>query len=127
VVGGFDNISGLKGTFAETATTSFEDGMAHSVLGVATYGPVTGSGTYDPVETSQKALIGEVFHEIGVAAASGIRPTSRVWAATDTVNKRKHTFKGTLKTADITVGALGKATISFEIMPDSIPQVCTTA
>jgi hypothetical protein len=126
VIGGFDSIGGLSAKFAKTEVTAFEDAMTHYVLGCADYGPVTGSGSYDPLETSQKALLGELFHEAGSATAA--RPTSRVWAAVDTVNKRTHRFKGKISGGGVnTVGAKGKATFDIEITLDSVPQVCTTA
>jgi hypothetical protein len=125
-VGGFDTIGGLSGKFTKTETTAFGDAMVHNVLGVADYGPVTASGTYDPGDTSQKALFGEIFHE--AASATAARPTARVWAAVDTVNKRTHRFKGRVSGGGInSVGVKGKASFDLEIMLDSVPQVCTTA
>jgi hypothetical protein len=126
VVGGFDSIGGLGGTFDTDDNVAFEDAMHHTVIGPASYGPVTASGTYDPLETSQKALFGEMVHEAG--AATTVRPAVRVWAAVDTVNKRSHRFKGRLiEFIPGPAGARGKTPVSIKIAVDSIPQVCTTA
>jgi hypothetical protein len=125
VVGGFDSIGGLTAKFAKTEHVGFEDAMTHYVLGTADYGPVTGSGTYDsPSEASQKALFREVFHE--AACSTAARPTSRWWRATDTVNKRMHTFKGPLSGGGISaVAKNGKASIEIEITLDYVPHACT--
>jgi hypothetical protein len=100
--------------------------MTHYLLGIADYGPVTVSGTLDPSDTSQKALFNEIFHE--AASATAARPTARVWAAVDSVNKRTHRFKGKVSGGGIgSVAKNGKASFELEITLDSIPQACTTA
>lgn len=125
-IGGLDNIGGLTGKFSKTEANGFEDAMTHYVLGIADYGPVTVSGTLDPSDTSQKALFNEIFHE--AASATAARPTARVWAAVDSVNKRTHRFKGKVSGGGIgSVAKNGKASFELEITLDSIPQACTTA
>jgi hypothetical protein len=127
VIGGFDSIGGLQAKFSKTETTAFEDAMTHYVLGSAEYGPVTGSGTYDsPSEASQKALFGELFHE--AASAMAARPTRRWFRATDSVNKRMHTFTGRITGGGVNaIGAKGKASFDIEITLDYAPHVCTSA
>jgi len=123
-MGAFDTLGGLTAKFSKTEANGFEDAMNHYVLGIAEYGPITGSGTYDPGDTVQKALFHEVFHE--AACSTAARPTSRWWRATDTVNKRRHTFKGSLSGGGIdAVAKNGKAAVSIEITLDYVPHVCT--
>jgi hypothetical protein len=103
--------------------TSFEDTMVKSVSGRLAYDPINFSGNYDPGDAAQKVMAGDIFHE-GVVAQSAV---VRVFSATDTVNKRKHSFKGYITKFAVNAGVKNKATFSMTVTPLSKVQVCTTA
>lgn len=121
-IGGLDSFD-TGATREMLDVTSFEDTMYKSVPGRVTFDPITLSGNYDPGDASQKVMVGDLFHEGKVASAT----TVRVFSATDTTNKRKHSWKGYVTTAKINAGVKNKATFSMTVVPISKVQVCTTA
>jgi len=122
VIGGMDNID-LGITRDMIDVTAFEDTITKNVPGRVMQDPITLAGTYDPGDTAQKVIVGDLFHEGVVAAAA----TVRVFSATDTVNKRKHSWKGYVTSGKIGVPVKGKSNFSMTILPISKVQVCTTA
>lgn len=122
VIGGMDNFS-INAMREMIDVTSFEDTMNKSVPGRRNYDPITLSGNYDPGDAAQKVMVGELFHEGKVAHTT----TERVFSVTDTINKRKHSFKGYVASAQIGGGVKDKTTFSMTVFPMSKIQVCTTS
>lgn len=122
VIGGLDNFS-IEAIRDMIDVSSFEDTMFKSVPGRRSYSPVALSGNYDPGDAAQKVMVGELFHEGVVAHAD----TVRVFSITDSVQKRKHSFKGYVTKAAVSAGVKDKASFSMEIVPISKVQVCTTS
>jgi hypothetical protein len=121
VIGGMDTID-LGGTRELIDVTSFEDTINKQVAGRISLDPINISGNYDGTCSTQRTLLGDIFHE-GVVASS---TTVRVFSATDTILKRKHSWKGYVTSAKINAGVKNKATFSITIVPLSKVQVCTT-
>lgn len=121
-IGGMDTFD-LGGTKEMIDVTAFEDTMNKSVPGRVNFDAVNISGNYDPGDASQKVMAGQIFHE-GVVAASN---TVYVFSATDTVTKRKHTWKGYVASSKVNAGVKNKATFSMTVLPISKVQVCTTS
>lgn len=121
-IGGLDNFD-VGATREMLDVSAFEDTMYKEVPGRRSYDAVTFSGNYDPGDAAQKVMVGELFHEGVVAHAD----TVRVFSVTDTVQKRKHSFKGYVTSAKINAGVKAKATFNMTVKPISKVQVCTTA
>jgi hypothetical protein len=121
-IGGMDNFD-LGGAKEMFDVTSFEDTMNKNVPGRVNFDPINLAGNYDPGDAAQKVMVGQILHE-GVVASTN---TIYVFSATDTVNKRKHSWKGYITSAKITAGVKNKATFAMTILPMSKVQVCTTA
>lgn len=123
-IGGMDNLD-LGGTREMIDVTSFEDTITKNVPGRITQDTINVSGTYDYTCSAQKALQTDIFKERG--AATSTVATVRVFSATDTVGKRKYSWKGYVNSAKIGVPVKGKANFSVSILPISKVMVCTTA
>jgi len=121
-IGGCDNLD-LGATKEMIDVTAFEDTINKNVPGRVNQDPINISGNFDGTCSTQKTLQGDVFHEGVVAAAN----TVRVFSATDTVNKRKFSWKGYTQSFKVGVPVKGKATFSASFLPISKVQVCTTA
>ena len=121
-IGGMDNLD-LGGTREMIDVTSFEDTCDKNVPGRIKYDAINIAGNYDPVCSTQKTIVGDIFHEGKVASAT----TVRCLTATDTINKRKHTLSGYVSGVKVGVPVKGKGTFSFTFLPVRKIQVCTTA
>lgn len=121
-IGGCDNFD-IGGTREMIDVTAFEDTIMKNVPGRINQDAITFSGTFDGVCSTQKTLQGDIFHEGVVASAA----TVRVFNATDTVNKRKLSWKGYVNSFKITGAVKGKVGFTMTMLPISKVQVCTTA
>jgi len=119
-LGGMDNLD-IGGTKDMIDVTAFEDTMTKNVPGRISLDTLSFSGSYDGVCSTQKTLVGDIFHEGRVATAN----TVRVVVATDTVNKRKHTIIGYVNNVKVTIPVKGKGNFSFSLLPTRKIQVCT--
>lgn len=122
VIGGCDAID-LGGTRDMIDVTSFEDTITKNVPGRLNLDAINISGNFDGTCSTQKTLQGDVFHEGVVASAA----TVRCFSATDTVNKRRFSWKGYCNSFMVSAGVKDKATFTTTILPISKIQVCTTA
>jgi len=122
VIGGCDNID-IGATKEMYDVTAFEDTINKNVPGRVTQDPINIAGNFDGTCSTQKTLQGDVFHEGVVASAD----TVRVFSATDTINKRRFSWKGYVNSFKVNVPVKAKATFSLTILPISKVQVCTTA
>jgi hypothetical protein len=113
----------LGGTKEMIDVTAFEDTCNKSVPGRVSFDALNFSGSYDTVCSTQKTIVGDIFHEGKVASAN----TIRVITATDTVNKRKHTIAGYVTSVKPSIQVKGKGTFAFSLLPSRKIQVCTTA
>lgn len=122
VIGGCDTVD-IGATRDMIDVTSFEDTIIKNVPGRVNQDAINISGNWDGTCSTQKTLLGDVFHEGVVAAAA----TVRCFSATDTVLKRKFSWKGYVSSFKINSGVKNKATFTTSILPISKVQVCTTA
>jgi len=122
VIGGCDSLD-IGGTKEMYDVTSFEDGITKNVPGKLTLDAINLNGNFDGTCSTQKTLQGDVFHEGVVASAN----TVRCFSATDTINKRRFSWKGYVNSFKVGVPVKGKATFTSSILPISKIQVCTTA
>lgn len=122
VIGGMDNLD-LGGSKDMIDVSAFEDTIYKKVPGRTMLDDINIAGTYDGVCSTQKTIVGDIFHEGKVPSAN----TVRVIAATDTVNKRKHTIAGYVSGVKATIPLKGKGNFSFVITPTRKIQVCTTS
>ena len=117
-----DNLD-LGGTKEMIDVTAFEDTITKNVPGRTSLDALNFAGTYDGACSTQKTIVGDIFHEGKVASAN----TVRVLTATDTVNKRKHTIAGYVNNVKVSIPVKGKGNFSFSLLPSRKIQVCTTA
>jgi len=103
--------------------SAFEDTMDKEVPGRVAYDPINIAGNFDGTCSTQKTLQGDVFHE-GVVASTN---TVRCISATDTINKRRFSWKGYTTAFKVGAGVKGKATFNATFKAISKIQVCTTA
>ena len=122
VIGGCDTLD-LGGTKKMEDVTSFGDTIGKMVPGMLDLDAININGNFDGTCSTQKTLQGDVFHEGTVASAN----TVRVFSATDTVNKRRFSWKGYVQSFKVNVGVKAKATFTMSLLPISKVQVCTTA
>jgi hypothetical protein len=123
-IGGMDNLD-IGGSREMIDVTSFEDTIIKQVPGRISLDVINVSGNYDYTCSAQKALQTDIFKERGVSTSTSA--TVRVFSATDTVGKRKYSWKGYVTAAKLGVPVKGKATFSASIVPISKVMVCTIA